>query len=288
MERIGMDLILGLPLTDSGYNGILVITEYLTKYPYAVAIRSKSAKKIARNLWQYFCLFGPAKELLSDCGKEYLNSVISEMLVQIGTIRRHTSVYLPHFNGLTEHYNGTLCSALRKHAENDRMAWDLWLDGCLYSYREMIQKSTKFAPFDLFLGRSVPEFINFTLEPNNVDASALIRRSAQEHQELILPEAVENIKNAQVQQKISQDSRNNILSTPLAKGTTVAIRIPGLLKKLDERYRGPYFIVKRTPQQNYIIKNKMGKQLSNSFPLSKLKIVKNWAEFDVLSVQKII
>jgi len=88
MERIGIDLVLGLPLTESGYNGILVITEYLTKYPYAVAIRSKSAKEIARHLWHYFCLFGPAKELLSDCGKEFLNSVISEMLVQIGTIRR--------------------------------------------------------------------------------------------------------------------------------------------------------------------------------------------------------
>ena len=131
MERVGIDLVLGLPLTETGFNGILVITEYLTKYPYAVAIRSKSAKEIARHLWHYFCIFGPAKELLSDCGKEFLNECISEMLSQIGTIRRHTSVYLPHCNGLTEAYNGTLCSALRKHAENDRLSWNLWLDGCL-------------------------------------------------------------------------------------------------------------------------------------------------------------
>ena len=289
MERVGIDLVLGLPLTESGYNGILVITEYLSKYPYAVPIRSKSAKEISRHLWHYFCLFGPAKEILSDCGKEFLNEVISEMLTLTGTIRRHTSVYLPHCNGLTEKYNGTLCSALRKHAENDQLTWDLWLDGCLYSYRKSIQKSTKFAPFNLFFGRTVPDFENFTLEPNNVDASALIRRSAQiqEHQELVLPEAVENIKKAQVQQKIGQDSRNNILSNPLAKGTMVAIRIPGLLKKLDERYRGPYLIVKRTPTQNYIIKNKMGKHLSKSFPLSKLKIIKDWASFDLTAEDEI-
>ena len=61
----------------------------------------------------------------------------------------------------------------------------------------------------------------------------------------------------------------------------MAIRIPGLLKKLDERFRGPYFVVKRTPHQNYIVKNKMGKQLSSSFPLSKLKIIKDWAAFDL-------
>jgi hypothetical protein len=67
----------------------------------------------------------------------------------------------------------------------------------------------------------------------------------------------------------------------LAISTLVAIRIPGLLKKLDERYRGPYFIMKRTPQGNYLLKNKMGKQLSTSFPLSKLKVIKNWATFDL-------
>ena len=40
-DRIAIDLVLGLPETNTGYKGILVITEYLTKYPYAVPIRSK-------------------------------------------------------------------------------------------------------------------------------------------------------------------------------------------------------------------------------------------------------
>ena len=43
MERVGIDLVLGLPLTDDGYNGVLVITEYLSKFAYAVPIKSKSA-----------------------------------------------------------------------------------------------------------------------------------------------------------------------------------------------------------------------------------------------------
>jgi hypothetical protein len=283
MERISIDLVLGLPLTSSGYNGVMVITEHTSKYPYAVAIRSKSANEIARNLWHYFCLFGPAKEILSDCGKEFLNQVIDEMLKQVGTVRRHTSIYSPHVNGMTEKYNGTLCSSIRKNAEVDRLKWDLWLDGCLHEYRKMIHKSTRMPPYDLFFGRQVPDFINFSLEPNSADTAALIRRSAQiqHHQEIVIPKAIKNIKNAQEQQKKTQDSRNNILTATLVKGTLVAIRIPGLLKKLDERYRGPYLIVKRTPQGNYLLKNKMGKQLSNSFPLSKLKLVKDWATFDL-------
>ena len=101
----------------------------------------------------------------------------------------------------------------------------------------MTQKSTKYTPFDLFFGRSVPEFVNFTLEPKSADSSALVRRSAQiqHHQEVVLPKTVDNIKVAQEQQKKSQNARNNIIIDPLTKGTVVAIRIPGLLKKLDER-----------------------------------------------------
>ena len=42
-DRIGIDLAFGLQVTTNGYKGILVITEYLTKFPYAVPIRSKTA-----------------------------------------------------------------------------------------------------------------------------------------------------------------------------------------------------------------------------------------------------
>jgi hypothetical protein len=40
MERIGIDLAFGLPLAVEGFHGVLVIIEYLSKYPYAVPIKS--------------------------------------------------------------------------------------------------------------------------------------------------------------------------------------------------------------------------------------------------------
>jgi transposase InsO family protein len=163
----------------------LVITEYLSKFAYAVPIKSKTAKEIARHLWHYFCLVGPCAILSSDMGSEFLNSTIDEMLVLMGTERRHTSSYHPQTNGLTEKYNGTLCSAVRKNAESNRRNWDLYLDHCLYSYRRMIQKTTKHSPFDLFYGRRVPDFKNFKIDKSSADEASLIRRSAQiqEHQE---------------------------------------------------------------------------------------------------------
>ncbi len=46
-ERIGI-VLLKLPLTKSGYNYAMVLSEYLTKYPYAVPVRTKRAEEISR------------------------------------------------------------------------------------------------------------------------------------------------------------------------------------------------------------------------------------------------
>jgi hypothetical protein len=42
-DRFGADLVFGLPETAEGYIGILIVKEYLTKYPHAFPIKSKCA-----------------------------------------------------------------------------------------------------------------------------------------------------------------------------------------------------------------------------------------------------
>lgn len=69
-DRIGIVLLFGLLTTSEGYKGILVITEYLSKFPFAVPIKSKSAEEVANYLWNYIVIFGPPGEMLSDHGKE--------------------------------------------------------------------------------------------------------------------------------------------------------------------------------------------------------------------------
>ena len=95
-DTAGIDLVFGFPETQEGYIGILVITEYLTKYPYVVPIKSKSATEIARHLFNYICLFGPPKELLSDQGKEFLNQIVEAILKLSGTENLVTSAYSPN------------------------------------------------------------------------------------------------------------------------------------------------------------------------------------------------
>jgi hypothetical protein len=61
----GMDLLFGLPPTAEGYTGIVVITEYVTKFPYAAPIKSKCSAGIAEKLFEYVSLFGPPNSWVS-------------------------------------------------------------------------------------------------------------------------------------------------------------------------------------------------------------------------------
>jgi hypothetical protein len=112
-NRIGIDIVFCVE-NEQGYIGMVVITEYVTKNAFAKAIKSKSAAEVARVLWEYISIYGPAELLQSDQGTEFLNEVIRCLLKLAGTEHRVTSPYNPRTNGLTERFNQTLCDALRK------------------------------------------------------------------------------------------------------------------------------------------------------------------------------
>ncbi|CAF1103419.1 unnamed protein product [Brachionus calyciflorus] len=122
--RIGIDLVFGLPVTEEGYKGIMVITEYLSKFPYAEPIKSKSREEIVQILWRYISLFGPTKIVLSDQGIEFNNKLVDGLIRWVGAEHKITSAYNPPTNGLTERFNQTLIESLRKHAETTPNNWD--------------------------------------------------------------------------------------------------------------------------------------------------------------------
>ena len=83
-DRFGADLVLGLTLTEEGYNGILLITEYLTKFPHGFPIKTKTAQEIAERLFEYIALFGPSDLMLSDMGEEFVAQVVQQLCENCG------------------------------------------------------------------------------------------------------------------------------------------------------------------------------------------------------------
>ena len=279
-DRIGIDLILGLPITNEKYNGILVITEYLSKYPYAVPIKSKNAQEIAEKLFEYISIFGPPKVLLSDQGKEFLNQCLQKLCSLTGIEHRITSAFHPRTNGLTERFNQTLINALRKHCENEPENWNKWLNYVLLAYRSRIHSSTNATPFKLLFGCEMNNFNSWRNDELVDEETSLVKRSF-EIKRLIeqqRAEAVANINKKQEHQKQVQNQHNSISDELLPIGTQVYIRAEHIQNKLAPRYHGPYIVDGYTRNKNYWLTNIRKERLKQSYPLSRLKTVMESSE----------
>jgi len=291
-DRIGIDIVFCVE-NDQGYIGMVVITEYVTKNAFAKAIKSKSAAEVARVLWEYFCLFGPANFLQSDQGTEFLNEVIKHLLKLAGTEHRVTSPYNPRTNGLTERFNQTLCDALRKHAETCPNDWHLWIDFILLSYRSRVNSITGFTPFELTFGRRMNTFdfdVN-KLSPHVEEQDAILARAydIKNQYENTVEKALANINKKQEAQMKYQDKRVTVEEKELPVNQEVYLKCEGLLSKLEARFKGPFYVTGVTKRGNYKLKDALGDELEQSYPRHKIKVVENSKNpHDSVEVEKII
>ena len=274
-DRVGMDLVLGFPETEHGYKGLLVITEYLTKYPYVVPITSKKATEIATALFSYISFFGPPKELLSDQGKEFLNTVVDKLSTICGIERKVTAPYHPRTNGLTERFNHTLVDALRKHVDTDPINWHKWIPYILMAYRTRKHTTTGFTPFELMFGRPMLTFQDWTpKKPENEVQELLVRsKEIKDLIETTHPDTISHIVQQQVRQRKIQNDSNNITTDIIRDGSTVYVRSMKIQNKLKDKYYGPYTVKGRTDTGNYILNNLRGTGMRQSYPLAHLKIM---------------
>lgn len=275
---VGMDLVLGFPESQDGYIGLLVITEYLTKYPYVKPIKSKTAKEISWLLWEYITMFGPPKVILSDNGTEFVNSIVDSMLRMVGVEHRVTSAYHPRTNGQTERLNATIVSSLRKHALEDRSNWNKWIPYVLLAYRTRVHSSTNFTPFELMFGRKMFGFEDYSVtksfKDNNLE-EAVYNRSLEIRKmfDVVHQKAITNIDVSKERQVKTQNKANRTSSIVLQPGAEVYISSVGLHDKLWEKYKGPFTIVRQTKSGNYLVKNVLGEEIADSFPRERLKPV---------------
>jgi hypothetical protein len=161
-DKIGIDLVFGLPVTKEGYLGVLCIIERLTKYPCVYPIKSKNMSEMAECLLHYFSMWGISKEILSNQGLEFNNRLVAKLLKATGVEHKVTSSYSPRTNGVTERWNSVVVNSLRKHTEQNQKEWNLWIPFVLMAYRSRIHSVTGFSPFELLFGRKMITWGNWS------------------------------------------------------------------------------------------------------------------------------
>lgn len=153
-SRTAMDIVGPLPKSRSGKRYILIY-DYATRYPEAIALRATDAEHIAEELVTVFSQVGVPREILTDQGSNFTSHLLKELYLLLHIHPIHTLPYHPQTDGLVETFNQTLKSMLQKAAVEEGKDWDKLLPYLLFAYCEVPQESTGFSPFELLYGRVV-------------------------------------------------------------------------------------------------------------------------------------
>ena len=155
-------------------------------------------------------------------------------------------------NGLTERFNQTLQSMLRKYIQDHKDRWDEYIDTCIFAYNTSRQESTLYTPFEIMFGRKALLPVELEKETpiiNNVlsdEPSDETIASFSSNRQGLYKKVKANIILAQNNQKKHYDRKHSLPSS--FKIGDKVLKRDFLRKKrkggkLDPKWTGPFMIV---------------------------------------------
>ncbi|UYV78763.1 hypothetical protein LAZ67_16002676 [Cordylochernes scorpioides] len=250
---VGMDLLGRFPTSEGGNRWIIVCTDYLTKYAITKALPTSESMEVAKFFIEDVILkHGAPRELITDRGRNFTSSMISDLNNQCRITHRKTTAYHPQTNGLTERLNKTIADMLSMYVDVNHKDWDRILPFVTFAYNTAKQESTGFTPFFLVHGREAetPLDVLFPkLLPEDDDFIQTLGARAEEARKLARIHSMRS----QGSNKHRYDAHHrNIIYQP---GDLVWIFIPvrkvGYSEKLMRRYFGPYKVTRKISDVTY-------------------------------------
>ena len=135
-DKMAIDFITECKTSTSGNKHILTIIDHLTGWPEAFPIPDKTVDTIISTfINEYLPVHMCPRYILLDNGTEFKNSLMDQVLQQLGIDRIFSAPYYPQSNGKLEVFHKYLKPTLKKLCEKDPSNWDKYLNQVLASYR---------------------------------------------------------------------------------------------------------------------------------------------------------
>ena len=242
------------PTSQRGNKYIITLTDILSKFVIAKAVRDNSAQTTVRFLKEdVITKFGTPRCILTDNGTHFTSALTNELIKQIGATHLYSTPYHPQTNGQIERYNSTMDAKIAALSNLRKTNWDDQLAFVTLNYNTSIHSSTKQIPFEMMYGRT--PVLPFDTQDTTVTLS---------HD----PEYLNKLKN--YLSSLNEIARKNILTTqdkykqrydtnridPSYKiGDLVLVKTLNLRHKFDLRYEGPFRIIKEITPKTYIVQH---------------------------------
>ena len=272
-DKVGVDFLGPLPLTELGNNNIIVGVDLTSKYCEARAVKGQTAEIAAKFIVEDICLrHSFPKAILSDQGKGFLSEVTQELLKALEVRSIRTTGYHPQTNGQAEKINGIIVDMISHYLSDHQKDWDQILPYVIFAYNTAVQSSTGYSPFYLIYGREpilpIERVFGITTDNRNINRIPEF-----------INEAREIAKSRITAAQQTQAERYNETSNPhkFNEGQTVMVytkmRRVGKCAKFINRWFGPYVIEKRLSDVLYKVKEMGPKRRPKAFVvnLSRLK-----------------
>nr|XP_027219647.1 uncharacterized protein LOC113811983 [Penaeus vannamei] len=231
-ERVAVDIVGPIhPRASDGCKYILTLVDFSTRWPEAVPLRNIDAVTVAEAMVEIFCRIGIPRQVLSDRGTQFTSAMMEEVLRLLSIKGLKTTPYHPMCNGLCERFNGTLKKMLKRMAAEQPKEWPRYLAPLLFAYREVPQSSLKFSPFELVYGRTVRGPLQILLSTCDLAKQELLK--------------------AQETQKAYYDRKAKVRL--FKAGDKCLILLPTSHNKLLAQWKGPYDVVDKVSNHNYLI-----------------------------------
>jgi len=223
-------------------------------------LRNHTAQDVAKALISVFTMFGFPREILSDCGSDFMSDLMQVFLHECGVVQIKTSPYHPQTNGCCERFHRTLKDMLKAVVETFPGSWDDILPWILFSYRECPINGLGFSPFDLVFGRNVRGMLQLMKEEwlnkdvmNEVSGVNLIDfvLNLRERMTTAMKIANENAVVAQSKSKQWYDRHTKDVSFNV--GDPVLLLLPLIGKPLQAKFCGPYTVLEKLGLVDYLV-----------------------------------
>ncbi|WVZ50700.1 hypothetical protein U9M48_001932 [Paspalum notatum var. saurae] len=254
-EEIGMNFIVGIPRTQSGFDSIWVVVDRLTKVAHFIPVKTiySGAKLAELYMSRIVCLHGVPKKIVSDRETQFTSHFWKRLHESMDTRLNFSSAYHPQTDGQTKRTNQILEDMLRACAIQYGTSWDKSLPYAEFSYNNSYQASIKMSPFQALYGRRCRTPLHWDQPREKQLFGPEIIEDAERQVRMIR----ENLRIAQTRQKSYADYRRRDLEFVVGDFLYLKVSpIRGLHRfkvkgKLVPRYIGPFKIIDRKGEVAY-------------------------------------
>lgn len=166
-QVIALDLMGPLPRSGNGFEYLLVVSDWFTKYCLLCPLRKANAPSISRFLEnEVFLVYGVPQHIICDNGRQLISKSIKKLVKDYDSHLWYTAYYHAQAN-YVERCNRTICTAIRCYIDNNHKSWDREIPKIGYALRTATHDVTGYSPAFLNFGRLVPASGNYYGKAND-------------------------------------------------------------------------------------------------------------------------